>query len=113
MACAVQIFPIVNLAGRKAVEGGNHCLRKTISGWVPRRQRQSSGESGSGSVTYQCFSSAGVDLNRNWPYAWEQVTLALPRARCIARTLLARIDPSGSAECRPRRARRSMGGLQP
>ena len=42
----MQIIPIENIQGRKAVEGGDLCLRKT---------------------------TAGVDLNRNWGYAWTQV----------------------------------------
>ena len=37
---------IENIQGRKAVEGGEMCLRKTTN---------------------------GVDLNRNWGYAWVQV----------------------------------------
>ena len=41
-----QIVPIENIQGRKAVEGGDLCLRKTTN---------------------------GVDLNRNWGYAWAQV----------------------------------------
>lgn len=43
----VQIVPIENIQGRKAVEGGDMCLRKTTN---------------------------GVDLNRNWGYAWVQVS---------------------------------------
>lgn len=46
LRCAVQIIPIENIQGRKAVEGGDMCLRKT---------------------------TAGVDLNRNWEYAWTKV----------------------------------------
>lgn len=42
-----QIVPIENIQGRKAVEGGDLCLRKTTN---------------------------GVDLNRNWGYAWAQVS---------------------------------------
>ena len=42
----MQIVPIENIQGRKAVEGGDMCLRKTTN---------------------------GVDLNRNWGYAWVQV----------------------------------------
>ncbi|KAK9810511.1 hypothetical protein WJX72_012011 [[Myrmecia] bisecta] len=41
--CVFKVLPVVNIAGRKAVEAGNTCLRKTLS---------------------------GVDLNRNWPYRW-------------------------------------------
>lgn len=41
-----QIIPIENIQGRKAVEGGDKCLRKT---------------------------TAGVDLNRNWEFAWTAV----------------------------------------
>eukprot|EP00884_Botryococcus_braunii_P007354 jgi/Botrbrau1/1661/Bobra.116_2s0005.1 len=41
-----KIIPVENILGRKAVEGGRTCLRKT---------------------------AAGVDLNRNWEYAWQQV----------------------------------------
>ncbi len=43
--CWLQIVPVENIQGRKAVEQGNLCLRKT---------------------------SGGVDLNRNWPVAWRQ-----------------------------------------
>ena len=46
MAFLSQIVPIENIQGRKAVEGGDLCLRKTTN---------------------------GVDLNRNWGYAWAQV----------------------------------------
>lgn len=42
----MQIVPIENIQGRKAVEGGDMCLRKTTN---------------------------GVDLNRNWGYAWAKV----------------------------------------
>ena len=42
----MQIVPIENIQGRKAVEGGDMCLRKTTN---------------------------GVDLNRNWGYAWVKV----------------------------------------
>ena len=45
MACCLQIVPVENIQGRKAVEQGNLCLRKA---------------------------SGGVDLNRNWPVAWRQ-----------------------------------------
>ena len=41
----VQIVPVENIAGRKAVEGGDTCLRRTFS---------------------------GVDLNRNWGTEWKQ-----------------------------------------
>jgi hypothetical protein len=41
-----QIIPIENIQGRKAVEAGDLCMRKT---------------------------AAGVDLNRNWEYAWTAV----------------------------------------
>lgn len=42
---AVQIVPIENIEGRKAVEDGDTCLRRTFS---------------------------GVDLNRNWGTEWKQ-----------------------------------------
>ena len=42
----MQILPIENIEGRKAVEKGNSCLRKTFS---------------------------GVDLNRNWATEWRNV----------------------------------------
>ena len=42
----MQIVPIEKIQGRKAVEGGDMCLRKTTN---------------------------GVDLNRNWGYAWKKV----------------------------------------
>ena len=45
ITCWLQIVPVENIQGRKAVEQGNLCLRKT---------------------------SGGVDLNRNWPVAWRQ-----------------------------------------
>lgn len=45
-----QIIPVENIQGRKAVESGDACLRKT---------------------------SAGVDLNRNWAHAWRQVLTCL------------------------------------
>ena len=41
----LQILPIENIEGRKAVEKGNSCLRKTFS---------------------------GVDLNRNWATEWRK-----------------------------------------
>ena len=41
----VQIVPIENIEGRKAVEEGDTCLRRTFS---------------------------GVDLNRNWGTEWKQ-----------------------------------------
>jgi len=51
--CArAQIIPVENIQGRKAVESGDTCLRKT---------------------------AAGVDLNRNWAPAGRQ---ARPRAAC-------------------------------
>ncbi|KAK9841020.1 hypothetical protein WJX81_006161 [Elliptochloris bilobata] len=40
-----KIIPVENIQGRKAVESGDACLRKT---------------------------AAGVDLNRNWAHAWRQ-----------------------------------------
>ena len=52
-----QIVPIENIQGRKAVEGGDLCLRKTTN---------------------------GVDLNRNWGYAWAQVVaLGAPRGLTV------------------------------
>lgn len=30
----LQIFPVENISGRKAVESGNTCLRKTVSGSI-------------------------------------------------------------------------------
>ena len=48
----LQIIPIENIQGRKAVEGGDKCLRKT---------------------------TAGVDLNRNWEFAWTAVITARPQ----------------------------------
>ena len=45
MPVTVQIVPVENIAGRKAVEGGDTCLRRTFS---------------------------GVDLNRNWGTEWKQ-----------------------------------------
>ena len=47
---ALQIIPIENIQGRKAVEAGDLCMRKT---------------------------AAGVDLNRNWAHAWTAVRTPL------------------------------------
>lgn len=46
--CVFKIIPVANMEGREAVEQGNLCLRATPS---------------------------GVDLNRNWPVAWQQQAL--------------------------------------
>jgi hypothetical protein len=51
----MQIIPIENIQGRKAVEGGDNCLRKT---------------------------TAGVDLNRNWEFAWTAVRPAHAQTMC-------------------------------
>ena len=51
---ALQIIPIENIQGRKAVEAGDLCMRKT---------------------------AAGVDLNRNWAHAWTAVRTPFVRAR--------------------------------
>ena len=42
----IEIVPIESLDGRRRVEGGDLCLRKTPD--------------------------TGVDLNRNWPFAWQR-----------------------------------------
>ena len=69
----MQIVPIENIQGRKAVEGGEMCLRKTTN---------------------------GVDLNRNWGYAWVQVGLLtcaigyqLTRLRGIPKRLTCILSP--------------------
>ena len=63
-----QIVPIENIQGRKAVEGGDLCLRKTTN---------------------------GVDLNRNWGYAWAQVMAhSAPRGLTV-------ISSQGKQTCLP------------
>lgn len=45
-----QIVPIESIDGRRLVEGGSLCLRKTAD--------------------------TNVDLNRNWPFAWQKAVSA-------------------------------------
>ena len=66
VTCWLQIVPVENIQGRKAVEQGNLCLRKT---------------------------SGGVDLNRNWPVAWQQEVCSDRAARHSAHPLCPKWRP--------------------
>jgi hypothetical protein len=44
---ALQMLPVENMDGRTAFEGGDLCRRKTAA--------------------------SNVDLNRNWPFAWQRL----------------------------------------
>ncbi len=71
-----QIIPVENIQGRKAVESGDTCLRKT---------------------------AAGVDLNRNWAHAWRQArpraALPFPPDAALCRRCLGAQCAPGGARC--------------
>jgi hypothetical protein len=70
----LQIVPIESLEGRRLVEAGNMCMRKTAD--------------------------TNVDLNRNWPFAWQKAVRLLSGS--LTGLLQALLPPNPSPISSPR-----------